>query len=135
MLYVSEAVRYAFWEALARNRFARRRSRELLRTKRGPVGGADRLDWTARHDRPAGRRAVRIGAPSAVAHDGKHAAGRALSTAVPAGVPEVEGFLYQSRLTGDGWVAVLDRAFGTLRLHAEAVLGPGDPGPGVSTHR
>ena len=59
---------------------------------------------------------VRIGAPSAVAHDGNHAAGRALSAAVYAGVPEADGFAYSSRFTGDTCVAVFDRSFGKLKL-------------------
>ena len=58
---------------------------------------------------------VRIGAPSAVAHDGNHVAGRALSAAVYAGVAEADGFLFASRFTGDACVAVFDRAFGKLR--------------------
>ena len=57
---------------------------------------------------------VRIGAPSAVAHDGNHAAGRALSAAVHACLPEADGFLFPSRFTGDTCVAVFDRAFGKL---------------------
>ncbi len=59
---------------------------------------------------------VRIDAPSAVAHDGNHAAGRALSAAVHAGVPEADGFAYPSRFTGDTCVAVFDRSFGKLSL-------------------
>ena len=58
---------------------------------------------------------MRIGAPSAVAHDGNHAAGRALSAAVHAGVPEADGFLFTSRFTGDACVAVFDRAISKLR--------------------
>ena len=57
---------------------------------------------------------MRIGAPSAVAHDGNHAAGRALSAAVHACLPEADGFLFPSRFTGDTCVAVFDRAFGKL---------------------
>ena len=57
---------------------------------------------------------VRIGAPSAVVHDGNHAAGRALSSAVHRGLPEADGFLFSSRFTGDACVAVFDRALGKL---------------------
>ena len=116
VLYASDTVRCAFWETLARNRFARRRRRELPRTEvearlvvsigsSGPLALID-----LRGDGP-----VRIGAPSAVAHDGNHAAGRALSAAVHAGVAEADGFLFVSRFTGDACVAVFDRAFGRLR--------------------
>ena len=117
VLYASDAVRCAFWETLGRNRFARRRWRELPRIEVearlvasiGSTGTLGLIDL--RSDGP-----VHIGAPSAVAHDGNHAAGRALSAAVHAGVPEADGFLFASRFTGDTCVAVFDRAFGKLRL-------------------
>lgn len=123
MLYASETLRCAFWETLARNRFARRRRRELPRSEvearlvvsigsNGPLALID-----LRGDGP-----VRIGAPSAVAHDGNHAAGRALSAAVHAGMPEADGFLFASRFTGDTCVAVFDRAFGKLRVLGVAEL-------------
>ncbi len=116
MLYASDTVRCAFWETLARNRFARRRRRELPRSEVearlvvsiGSTGPLALIDL--RGDGP-----VRIGAPSAVAHDGNHAAGRALSASVHAGVAEADGFLFASRFTGDACVAVFDRAFGRLR--------------------
>ena len=115
VLYASEAVRCAFWETLGRNRFARRRQRDLPRSEvearlvvsirsTGPLALID-----LRGDGP-----VRIGAPSAVAHDGNHAAGRALSAAVHATVPEAEGFVFASRFTGHACVAVFERAFGKL---------------------
>ena len=117
VLYASEAVRCAFWETLGRNRFARRRRRELPRTE-----VEARLVVSIQSTEPLalvdlrGDGPVRIGAPSAVAHDGNHAAGRALSAAVHAGVPEADGFLFPSRFTGDICVAVFDRAFGKLRV-------------------
>ena len=115
MLYASETVRCAFWETLGRNRFTRQRRRELPRIEvearlvvsicsTGPLALID-----LRGDGP-----VRIGAPSAVAHDGNHAAGHALSAAVHASVPEADGFLFPSRFTGDSCVAVFDRSFGRL---------------------
>ena len=115
MLYASETVRCAFWETLGRNRFARRRRRELPRTEVEArlVVSILSIEPLAlidlRGDGPA-----RIGAPSAVAHDGNHASGRALSAAVHADVPEADGFLFPSRFTGDTCVAVFQRAFGKL---------------------
>lgn len=116
VLYASDAVRCAFWETLGRNRFVRRRRRELplsevearLVVSIASTGTLALVDL--RGDGP-----VRIGAPSAVAHDGNHAAGRALSAAVHDGMPEADGFLFASRFTGDNCVAVFDRAFGKLR--------------------
>ena len=117
VLYASDAVRCAFWETLGRNRFARRRQRELPRTDVDArlvvsISSAESLALVdLRGDGP-----VRIGAPSAVAHDGNHAAGRALSAAVHADVPEADGFVFASRFTGDTCVAVFDRSFGKLKL-------------------
>ena len=65
---------------------------------------------------------MRIGAPSAVVDDGNHAAGRALSAAVHAGVPEADGMLFASRFTGDTCVAVFDRAFDRVRALGVAEL-------------
>ena len=59
---------------------------------------------------------MRIGAPSAVTHDANHAAGRALSAAVHAAVPEADEILFSSRFTGDRCVAVYERAFGKLTV-------------------
>ena len=116
VLYASETVRCAFWETLGHN---------------GSCGGGSarcrgrkqRLGWSypsaprvhcllvdLRGDGP-----VRVGASTAVTHDGNHSAGRALSAAVHGGVPEADGFLFASRFTGDLCVAVFDRAFGGLR--------------------
>lgn len=116
MLYASEAVRCAFWETLGRNRFARRRQRALPRSEaEARLVVAIRSEGALSLVDLRGDGPVRVGAPSAVTHDGNHAAGRALSAAVHGGVPEADGFLFASRFTGDLCVAVFDRAFGRLR--------------------
>lgn len=123
MLYASASVRCAFRETVGRNRFARRRRRELPRSEVEArlvvsIHSEDALSLVdLRGDGP-----VRIGAPSAVAHDGNHAAGRALSAAVHGGVPQADGFLFTSRFTGDLCVAVFDRSFGRLRVSGTAEL-------------
>ena len=123
VLYATESVRCAFWETLGRNRFARRRRRDLPRSEVEArlvvsIRSGDALSLVdLRGDGP-----VRIGAPSAVAHDGNHAASCALSAAVHGGVPEADGFLFPSRFTGDLCVAVFDRAFGRLRASGTAEL-------------
>ena len=122
-VYAAESVRCAFWETLGRNRFARRRQRELPRSEAEArlvvsirsEGALSLVDL--RGDGP-----VRIGAPSVVAHDGNHAAGRALSGAVHGGVPEADGFLFAPRFTGELCVAVYDRACGRLRAGSTAEL-------------
>ena len=116
VLYAAETVRCAFWETLGRNRFARRRRRELPRAE-----AESALVVSIASDAPLalvdlrGDGPVRIGAPSAVAHDGNHAAGRALSGAVHDGVAQADGLLFSSRFTGDRCVAIFERAFGRLR--------------------
>lgn len=117
LLYAAETVRCCFWEAVVRDRFTRRHLRELPRTDidaRLLVSLESRQDLTLvdlRGDGP-----IRIGAPSAVAHDSNHAAGRSLSAATFAKVPEADGFLYHSRFTGHLCAAIFDRAIG--KLHA-----------------
>ena len=72
----------SFWEAVARNRFARRRRRELPRKvaeERWAVALKTQdpmLLIDLRRDGP-----IRIAAPTAVAHDTNHVAGRTLSAA------------------------------------------------------
>ncbi len=123
VLYASEAVRCSFWEAIVRNRFDRRKRRELPRSEiesrtvveiesTSPLQLVD-----LRGDGP-----IRIAAPTAVAHDANHAAGRALSAAVYAGVTEADGFLFQSRFTGHACVAIFDRAFSKLRTARTGLL-------------
>lgn len=115
VLYAAGTVRGALWETLARNRFARRGVRVLPRADveaRVVVSIVSSETLSMIDLRNDG--AVRIGAPAAVAHDSNHAAGRALSRAVHALVPEADGFLFQSRFTGHACVAVFERAFDKL---------------------
>lgn len=105
------------WEGLARSRFTRRQRREL------PCADlTTRVLVSFRSDEPLtlvdlrGDGAIRIGTSPAVVHDANHAAGRALSAATYATVPQADGFLFLSRFTGDACVAVFDRACGRLAL-------------------
>ena len=59
---------------------------------------------------------IRIAAPTAVTHDANHAAGRALSSATYATVPEADGFLFRSRFTGHVCAAIFDRAIPKLAV-------------------
>ena len=117
VLYAAGTVRCAFCEAVVRNRLTRRRHREIPRSEveaRIVVSLRSRRSLSLIDLRGDG--AIRIGAPTAVAHDSNHAAGRALSSAVYDHVPEADGFLYQSRFTGHDCVAIFDRAFESLTL-------------------
>ena len=117
VLYAAETVPCCFWEAVVRNRLTRSQRRELPRADievRLVVSLQTRVDIALvdlRGDGP-----IQIGASPAVAHDSNHAAGRALSAATFADVPEADGFLFESRFTGHLCVAVFDRAIGKLQL-------------------
>ncbi len=116
VLYAAETVRCAFWETLGRNRFVRRTRRELPRAEaESALVVSISCDAPLRLVDLRGDGPVRIDAPSAVAHDGNHAAGRALSGVVHGGVPEADGFVFASRFTGDRCIAVFERAGGRLR--------------------
>ena len=115
MLYATESMHCAIWEGLARDRFTRRRQRilalrEVELTVVVTLQTFDPLSLVdLRDDGP-----VRIGAPTAVAHDADHRAGRSLSATTYSDVPEADGFVYRSRFTGHTCVAVFDRATAKL---------------------
>lgn len=116
-------VRCCFWEAVVRNRLTRSQRREVPRADievRIVVSLETRVDMTLvdlRGDGP-----IQIGASPAVAHGSNHAAGRALSAATFANVPEADGFLFESRFTGHACIAVFDRAIGKLQPHSVTPL-------------
>ncbi|MCY3852545.1 MAG: RES family NAD+ phosphorylase [Gammaproteobacteria bacterium] len=117
VLYAAENIRCSFWETVARNRFDRRKHRKLPRQdieSRLVVSLCSTEDLSLvdlRKDGPA-----RLSAPTAVVHDTNHAAGRTLSAATYANVPEADGFIYPSRFTGHACVAVFDRAIVKLKV-------------------
>ena len=100
-----------------RNRFTRSHRRELPRADvdvRLVATLESRENLTLvdlRGDGP-----IQLGASPAVAHDSNHAAGRELSAATFADVPEADGFLFQSRFMGHMCVAVFDRALAKLHV-------------------
>lgn len=108
VLYAAESVRCCFWEAVVRNRLTRSQRRELPRADievRRVVCLESRKDLTLvdlRGDGP-----IQIGVSPAVTHDSNHAAGRALSAATFADVPEADGLMFQSRFTGHRCIAFL----------------------------
>lgn len=116
VLYAAASPRCAFWEAVARGRFTGKKRRRL------PLGElTERVLVTLHTASPLrlldlrGDGCVRIGAPTAAAHDANHAAGRALSAALHALAPEADGVLYASRFIGEACAAVFDRAFARLQ--------------------
>jgi len=120
VLYAAATVRCAFWESIARNRFTRRKNREL------PTSTVNAMRVvTLRSTKPLvlldlrGDGPIRIGAPTAVAHDTNHAAGRALSAAIYAIVPEADGLVFPSRFTGHTCIAVFGHAVIAVPLTRE----------------
>ena len=117
VIYGADTVRCGFCETAIRDKFAGDRPRELPRSEIDSRAVATLCSamplWLVdlRRDGP-----TRIGAPTAVVHDRRQLAGRALSAATYAMVPEADGFLYPSRFTGDDCVAVFDRAIRKLRV-------------------
>ncbi len=115
VLYAARNARTGFVEAVLRSRFDRRRDREIPAEEveaRSIVwidSSSDLNLVDLRRDGP-----IRIGAPTKVAHDANHAAGRSLSSFVHAEITEADGFLYDSRFTGDVCLAVFDRAIKKL---------------------
>lgn len=116
VLYAADSVPCAFWESMVRDRFTRMKRRRLskheVRTRLvvmlRSTQSVSLVDL--RNDGP-----IRIGAPTAVAHDKNHAAGRALAAAVYGMLPDADGFLYPSRFTGHNCVAIFDRAIRKLQ--------------------
>ena len=115
VLYGAETVPCSLWEAVVRNSLTRRQRRVIPRpsiTSRLVVSFQSHQDLNLvdlRGDGP-----IRIGAPPDVVHDSNHLEGRSLSEDVHAYLPDVDGFLYHSRFTGDLCCAIFDRAFDKL---------------------
>ena len=117
VLYASPDFATAFVETVVRDRYARRRNRDVgLKEITGRV-------WTRILGQPGaeltlldrrGDGCTRIGAPSDAVHARNHAAGRAFAKAVHAEHADIEGLVYVSRLTGKDVYAVFDRGVGKL---------------------
>jgi hypothetical protein len=59
---------------------------------------------------------MNLGAPTDAAKARSHSAGRALAKSIYADHPDVDGFLYESRLTGMECFALFDRAITKVRV-------------------
>jgi len=119
MLYLAVDFETALLETLVRDRFVHAR-RRLLPTRAlsarlwATVGTVIKehlrlLDLT-------GEGCTDLGAPTDAVHARNHSAGRALGRAIYRDHPDIDGFLYSSRFTGEGCFAVFDRAVWKLKL-------------------
>ena len=116
-LYTAPAFATAFIETVVRDRFARRREREVTFREL-----AERV-WARIRSRPGtalapldmrGDGCIRVGAPTDTVRARNHAAGRAFAKAIHAEHADIDGLVYVSRLTGDDVHAVFDRGAGKL---------------------
>ena len=117
VLYAAPDFATAFIETVVRDRFVRRSERNVA------LKEITELFWARITARPGtvltlldlrGDGCARIGAPTDAVHARNHAAGRAFAKAVHAEHADIEGLLYDSRLTGGEVYAVFDRGAGKL---------------------
>ena len=117
VLYASPDFATTFIETVVRDRFTRRRTRQVglkeimeriwVRISAQPGAVLTLLDLR-------GDGCARIGAPTDVVHARNHAAGRAFAKAIHVEHSDIDGLLYASRLTGEDVYAVFDRGITKL---------------------
>ena len=124
-LYAASDFNSAFLETVVRDRFTHKHRREIERKK------VIERAWTRIESQPGTtlqlldlRRdgCFSLGAPTDTVHSRNHTAGRSFGKAIHTGYPDVDGFLYASRLTGADVYAVFDRGIGKLRLMDSGIL-------------
>ena len=120
LVYAASTVDTALCETLLRDRFGRGAARELgvaeieARSIVRLSGGEHRFALLELRDGGP----LRIGAPSAVIGDRRMRAGQTLGAALHALVPEADGIVYPSRLTGAACVAFFDTAVAALEVRS-----------------
>ena len=125
MLYEAPDFATAFTETVVRDRLVGRRGREValkeviariwVRVACWAGQAATLLDLR-------GDGCTRIGAPTDVVRARSHAAGRAFGKAIHGGHADVDGLVYESRLTGQEAYAVFDRGIGKLEARGSGAL-------------
>jgi hypothetical protein len=117
VMYAALSFETCVVETLVRDRFTHRIKRELPLAAILARGHA-RISSQTDHElnlldlRDTG--CVHIGAPTDAVRARHFAAGQALGKSLNEEHPDVDGFIYASRLTGDDCIAVFDRAVGKL---------------------
>src|SRR5882757_479556 len=118
-MYASLSFETCIVETLVRDRFTHRLKRQL---PLAAIFARGHATLSTQPDRELNLLDLRdtgcvdIGAPTDAVRARHFAAGQALGKAVYAEHPDVDGFIYPSRLTGDDCIAVFDRAVGKLRV-------------------
>jgi len=116
VLYGATDFDTAFLEVIVRDRFVRKPDRRVpfseLQTRQWVTFSSRRLTLiNLTFDG-----AVKLGAPTDAAKARSHSAGRALAKSIYADHPDVDGFLYESRLTRMECFAIFDRAITKLSV-------------------
>jgi len=125
VLYSSPDFATVFIETVVRDRFTRRRSREVgLKeiTERVWVRISPRSGGLLTLLDLRGDGCARIGAPTDVVRARNHAAGRAFAETIYAEHAEIDGLLYPSRLTGKDVYGVFDRGIEKLQSTEKGTL-------------
>jgi RES domain-containing protein len=122
VMYAALSFETCIVETLVRDRFTHRHKRELplvavLARGYARISTQPGCELSLLDLKDSG--CVDIGAPTDAVRARHFAAGQALGRSVHEDHPDVDGFIYASRLTGDDCIAVFDRAVGKLRV-AEA---------------
>ena len=125
MLYASPDFTTSFIETVVRDRFVRRRRREILLkevTERvwASIVTQPRKKLTLLDLRQDG--CALIGAQTDTVNARNHAAGRAFGKAIHSDHEDIDGLVYPSRLTGGDVYAMFDRAIGKLELSGSGLL-------------
>lgn len=115
VLYAAQDFPTAFAEAVVRDRFQGRSIRYLYRPHLEQlcvteIGSADELVLLDLR----GAASYEAGIDTDSSRARLHLAGQELSEVVHAELPEVDGILFDSRLTGHSCIAIYDRAFASL---------------------
>jgi len=115
VLYAALSFETCIAESLIRDRFVRRTRREIplaavLMRAHACIATQPKTELLLLDLRDTG--CLDIGAPTDAARARHFAAGQALGRAIYTEHPDVDGFIYASRLTGDDCFAVYDRALG-----------------------
>ena len=119
ILYTASDFASAVLETVVRDQFTRKRQRKIMHhemTERAWTRIASKPGTSLRLLDLRRGGCVAVGAPTDAVRSRNHAAGRAFGKAVYADHADVDGFLYESRLSGADTYAVFDRAIGKLRL-------------------
>lgn len=133
VLYVAEDFETAFLEVVARDRFSH------IAQRRVPLIEVQARVWGEAQTRSGETLNLidlrddgcfRLGVATDTAHAKNHAAGRALGRAVHEHYPDIDGFVYESRLSGRACTAIYDWATAKLDGHtaSEVIDHPQLPG-------